>query len=264
MCCLVSRSRQEVDADVPLSCCSHRKRAKVFGGKSSLGFLLLLFLKVVVVIVVAKQFRCSIAGVDLVPPLSKRGKRGKGMGAAGHLWREPPAPTSASRTARWGRRAAASRSCPGWQHGWRCTPPPSSTSLGPVMAPSYKDCKPASLIFAQQFLTSTYYDFLAAQIFHSNFSLWFSTWECVVYEKSWLQTSITYLTSRHALASIKIIHKLWFEWGNVSNCLADFFAFRSFRFLFLTTEIVSFSLPDKQIANANNSAVTHFAGNISV
>ena len=39
-----------------------------------MGFLLLLFLKVVVVIlVVAKQFRCSIAGVDLVPPLSKRG-----------------------------------------------------------------------------------------------------------------------------------------------------------------------------------------------
>ena len=176
MCCLVSRSRQEVDADVPLSCCSHRKRAKVVGRKSSLGFLLLLFLKVVVVvIVVAKQFRCSIAGVDLVPPLSKRGKRGKGMGAAGHLWREPPAPTSAcSRTARWGRRAAASRSCPGWRHGWRCTPPLSSTSLGPVMAPSYKDCKPASLNFAQQLLTSTYYDFLAAQIFHSNFSFWFS------------------------------------------------------------------------------------------
>ena len=174
MCCLVSRSRQEVDADVPLSCCccSHRKRAKVVGRKSSLGFLLLLFLKVVVVvIVVAKQFRCSIAGVDLVPPLSKRGKRGKGMGAAGHLWREPPAPTSASRTARWGRRAAASRSCPGWPHGWRCTPPLSSTSLGPVMAPSYKDCKPASLNFAQQFLTSTYHDFLAAQILHSNFSL---------------------------------------------------------------------------------------------
>ena len=171
MCCLVSRSRQEVDADVPLSCCccSHRKRAKVVGRKSSLGFLLLLFLKVVVVvvIVVAKQFRCSIAGVDLVPPLSKRGKRGKGMGAAGHLWREPPAPTSASRTARWGRRAAASRSCPGWRHGWRCTPPLSSTSLGPVMAPSYKDCKPASLNFAQQFLASTYYDFLAAQIFDS-------------------------------------------------------------------------------------------------
>ena len=177
MCCLVSRSRQEVDADVPLfcCCCSHRKRAKVVGRKSSLGFLLMLLcLKVVVVIVVAKQFRCSIAGVDLVPPLSKRGKRGKGMGAAGHLWREPPAPTSASRTARWGRRAAASRSCPGWRHGWRCTPPLSSTSLGPVMAPSYKDCKPASLNFAQQFLASTYYDFLAAQIFDSNFSFWFS------------------------------------------------------------------------------------------
>ena len=163
MCCLVSRSRQEVDADVPLSCCSHGKRAKVVGRKSSLGFFLLLFLKFDVVIVVAKQFRCSIAGVDLVPPLSKRGKRGKGMGAAGHLWREPPAPTSASRTARWGRRAAASRSCPGWQHGWRCTPPPSSTSLGPVMAPSYKDCKPASLNFAQQFLTSTSNNFLAGR-----------------------------------------------------------------------------------------------------
>ena len=85
MCCLVSRSRQEVDADVPLSCCcrSHRKRAKVVGRKSSLGFLLLLFLKVVaVIVVVAKQFRCSIAGVDLVPPLSKRGKKGKRHGSS--------------------------------------------------------------------------------------------------------------------------------------------------------------------------------------